>query len=250
MTKLPFPLFFALLSAAGFTPMARADFVFQTTPGAKATNNELVNAKATFSLSQDTMTVKLENLIVDQNNVGQSITGVTFKMNTTTSGASLTSSTGTQRDLQASNTGGYTFTDTPLNVPGKNNTGWGFPVSSGDQLSLDWFSRDKSITGNQVQYTLIGQPGGNNKYNNANTSLVNGAHNPPLAGPLYFFLKIPGVSATTLITDVTFFFGTAAGVKAPGVGGRVTPAPAGFVLAATGLASLGFFGLRQRRRMD
>jgi hypothetical protein len=247
MKMLPILGVLTLLAAGWMAPAARADFVFQTSPGGKASNGEVVNAKATFTLSTNAIAVKLENLIMDQKDVGQSITGVTFTLNKSTTGASLTSSTGIQRDLTASSGGGFTYTDTILNTPNKNNTGWGFPVSNGTQLSLDWFSRDKTITGGQTQYTLIGQPGSNNKYNNIDSSLTNGAHNPPLAGPLFFFLNVPGVNSTTLITDLTFFFGTSAGISAKGHS-HATPAPAAIVLAATGLGSLGLFRLYRRRR--
>src|SRR5215472_10883129 len=105
-----------LLCAAWIAPAARADFIFQTTPGGKSSGGELVNAKATLTLSTNTITVKLENLIVDQMDVGQSITGVTFTLNKSTTGASLASSMGIQRELTASLAGGFTYTDTILNT--------------------------------------------------------------------------------------------------------------------------------------
>jgi hypothetical protein len=237
-----------LLCATWIAPAARADIVYQTAPGATA-GGEAVNAKATFTVSAGAITVKLENLIVDQMDVGQSITRVTFTTNSSTAGASLASSTGIQRDLTASPGGGFTYTDTILNAPNKNNTGWGILTGS-NQLSLDWFSRDKSIAGQMAEYTLIGQPGGNNKYNNANSSLTNGDHDPSLAGPLYFTLNGSGITANTQITGVTFFFGTSLGPSAQGVLQQPTPAPApaALVLAASGLGSLGLFRLCRRRR--
>jgi hypothetical protein len=228
----------AVLACLGWaaTPAEAVPLTFQTATGATDSAGEPINAKATFTLGTNTITVALTNLIVDQTSVGQNVTALSFKISgNVTSTASLTSSSGTVRQIN----GNHTFSDS-----GPRSTGWGFDDPSGPQFTLDWFTRDKSIAGQQAQSTLVGSPGSNNKYNNANGSMTTSSHDPFLAGTLTFTIHAPGVTSSTGISNVIFSFGTTAGDDHPGF--LAAPAPPGLVLSLSGIGCvLLAFGARR-----
>jgi hypothetical protein len=238
---------------------ARAGVIYDQTFTANVANDPTaggpVHASAEFVISTSGGTtdlqITLQNLIADQLTVGQSVTGLLFDLGGSNTSGTVTyhSSSGTPRTLETNGT----FTDGSLT-----DTGWRFPptpssTESGPSITLDWFNRDKSVAGGQAQYTLIGQPGANGLYNNANTSLMNLAHTPVLAGPLLFNLSLPnGVNS---VSNVVFEFGTALGDTQPGSptgNGHQTPVPAppALTLALLGGGCLVLFGLRHRSALS
>jgi MYXO-CTERM domain-containing protein len=128
-----------------------------------------------------------------------------------------------------------TFTDAGTVSP----THWALQTS-GAQLLLN------DLTGGQPKQTLIGLPNSSGVYSNANGSIAgNGPHNPFLFGPITFTLTVPGVTAASTITEVTFSFGTTVGQDVAGI----VPEPASATLIAVGLTAVAALaGLRRRSR--
>ncbi|OAI41168.1 hypothetical protein AYO40_03750 [Planctomycetaceae bacterium SCGC AG-212-D15] len=225
---------------------ARADFVVSTPSGLVDLANEPLSAQVTFNQVGNTLTVTLQNLVVNPTSVGQDVTGLTFKLGTAET-ATLTSSSGTARTLSFVSPGVYSYSD--VAVPG--DTGWRFPGSTtsatGTQFTLDWFDRNKLVTGPNAQYTLIGQPGSDGFYHDPNSSLLGGSHAPELATSLTFNLALSS-SAPVTISDIQWEFGTTdpgdPGHLDPG---HLVPLPPSLLLSLTGVGCIGITLMYRRR---
>jgi hypothetical protein len=189
----------------------------------------------------DTITITLTNLEANPTGVAQNLSDLFF----TTSGglttsAVLTSSSGTERTVNADGT----FTDGSTVA-----TGWG--LDSG--LPLGTIHLDDLNGFDGPEHTIIGPSDGTGVYSNANGSILgNGPHNPFLAQTATFAIFVPGVTAGTAITSATFSFNTVSGDTVPGTCSRdcgitVTPEPATLTLFGSGLA---FLGARLRRKKN
>jgi hypothetical protein len=221
-----------------------------TAANAKDTAGDPVSAQAiiNFDPVNYLISISLDNLLVDPKDAGQNVTGFSFNIAGYNTGAvSLSSSSGTQRTLGSSTPA--SFQDTAVS-----SVGWG-ALTGGNLLGVDWFSRDKTITGQQAQWTLIGKPDTiSNEYTQLNGSLDNGAHNPFLAGPLTFNFSAPGdLSSLTAnsFSNFQFAFGTSPGDD---VGGTpriavTAPVPPSLALAGAGMLTLlAGRGLKRVRR--
>ena len=184
----------ALLLAV--VPASAAISQFQT-PVGSSTGGQPVSAKVTFTTSENTIDVLLENLQANPTSVTQCISGLFLTLDGGQDGGSLLSSSGLERTVA----GNDTFTDGAM-VP----TGWSFSNLAG-LVSLN-------VLGTQTAPAnlVIGPPGANNLYSNANGSIAgNGPHNPFLGLSATFRLSVQGVTANTLINEATFQFNTSPG---------------------------------------
>lgn len=187
---------------------------FQTPVGA-TTGGLPVNAKVTFTTSANTVDVLLENLQANPVSVTQCLSGLLFELDGGQTGGTLVSSSGIDRFV--ANDG--TFTDGAVSA-----SGWGFTNLPPANLNV-------LGTPTAPTHVIIGPPGAGNLYTAANGSIRgNNAHNPFFAQSATFSLNVPGVTANTGITSVTFQFNTAPGNTV------TVPEPAALGLGGLGLA--------------
>lgn len=178
-----------------------------------------------FNITDDTVDITLDNLESNPTDVSQNLSDLSFTLSTTpTSSGTLSSSSGTE--LTVNGNGSYTV---------------GSAVATGWVLSETGPSFELTVLGtpSAPTHTIIG-PSSNGtysggSYSNANGSIAgNNAHNPFLESGVTFAIAVPGVTALTTVTSVTFSFGTTAGVDLPG-----TPqVPEPFELGLTGAGLL------------
>ena len=171
-----------------------------------------VNAQAILTTGTNSVSISLTNLQSNPTSIAQTLSDLEFTLSTTPSGASTLqpSSVGTERTVNADKT----FTDGSVVAPG-----WAL-TASGPELTLDLIG-----TATAPKHTIIGGPdAGTNMYSSANGSIAgNGANNPFLAGTVSFHLIVPGITAETTVTGVTFSFSTTAGNNVPGQVATNTP---------------------------
>ena len=208
---------------------------FQTAPGATTTYNGTtlpVSAGADFTLGTTGLSLTLFDYSIDPTSVQQNVSDIYFRVFTAsgpyTGPVSIAGLQGTA--VTVSNSGAFTLL--PLwSVPADS---WTIAFESG---TANTYHLNALGTGTP-NYTVIG--GASDQYHQG--SFGTSSHNPFLASGVTFFLDFG--QTITGIDSVTFSFGTAPGITAPGVS-RQTPEPA--VLGMTG-ASLILVSLVLRRR--
>ncbi|MCC7085868.1 MAG: hypothetical protein IT427_12775 [Pirellulales bacterium] len=204
---------------------------YQTVPGSTI-GGEPVDARATFTTSTDTIAVKIENFQADPISPKSVVYDVLFNVSTGQNTGTITSTTGIERTIIS----GGTYTDTGL----VSNTDWGL-FTSGANLHLD-----RLAAPGQKKHGVIGPPNaGTNKYDAAGGALTGGPHNPFWGGSADFVLNVPGVTANSSITAISFSFDTSAGNDVPA---QLVPEPAGVVLGSLGLICLTYRHGRRRER--
>ena len=199
-----------LAAAVGISGTALAGtFTFVTPSGATDAAGDPVNAEAIFTTSAGMLSITLQNLLVNQKDVGQNISDLFFTFNNVTAGGSLSSSSGLERTVHPDGT----FTDGSMV-----STGWAFSVTGG-VFHLNGLAGAADVPA----HTTLGGPDGSNLYSNSNAS-INGEvghpkhpnpHNPFLVGDVTFTLAIAGINSDTTINGVIFSFGTAPGDNVP-----------------------------------
>src|SRR5262249_44489708 len=125
-------------------------------------------------------------------------------------------------------------------------TDLGSQTFSGSSLGAVWTLTSlagdvTALGGGQPDYMIIGPADSSGLYPNANSSVLN--FNAHFQKSATFVLSAPGVSGSSVISDVKFSFGTGPDSFAPG---SLVPAPSGLVLAPTALPVLGLGYLRRR----
>jgi hypothetical protein len=217
-------------------------FFVHPSVSSSGTGNNEETATATFTTGQNSVTITLQNLIVNQRDVGQNVSDLFFKLSTEQSSGSISSSSAIARTVA----GNGSFSD-----GGSVATAWSLGFVSGTGISTGFHLDDLNGMPITPAHTLLGQPGPGNVYGNANNSITgNVPHNPFLAGTATFVLTIAGVTADSTISQATFSFGTTsgddhAGTIVPPV--NPVPEPTSLVLALTAMVPLGIVGLRARR---
>jgi len=219
----------AALSAlvlAAFASIASATDITLTTPIGATTSGGAVDASAEFITGAGTLTIILDNLFADPKSIAQLLSGIDFTLSDLATTGSLTSSSGQQ--LTVASNGSYTTGATT-------STGWGVDnnVLGGIELTALGFSSPAQL--------IIGAPGAGNTYNNANSSITNGVHDPFLNQTATFTLAIAGLTASDKVTGATFLFGTT-----PGVDQVSAPEPSSLEMLGMGL--IGLVGLGAFRR--
>ncbi|MDA8351089.1 MAG: PEP-CTERM sorting domain-containing protein [Pseudomonadota bacterium] len=211
--------------------------VFQTASGA-TTSGGPVSASASFALSANTLQITLADLLVNPNNVGQLLSGLSFSINGFTSGT-LSSSSGQQ--VIVSSFGVPTY--------GSLGTTTGWVLQSGFDL-CDICNSGKGAFA--PAGLIIGPPASDGNYTDAGGSIAgNSAHNPFINQTATFNLDIMGLSAGDTVSSVLFRFGTEYGTQTStgectsGCGSTV-PEPGALALFAAGLGALGIALSRKR----
>ena len=177
-------------------------YTFATASGATESGGNAVDASATFTTSANTVTISVDNLIVNQTTVAQNISDLFFTLGGTGSSANsgtIGSSGGNLVNIDGSGT--------PTSGGVASSTGWVFSFSAGTGFHLNGLG-----AANTPAYTILGAPNGSGIYSAANGSIAgNGPHNPFLDQIATFTLSIAGLTADTTITSATLSFGTTSG---------------------------------------
>jgi hypothetical protein len=172
-----------------------------------------VNATAIFSIGNDFVTISLTNLLSDPKSAGQLLSGLQFTLTSGSANGTLGSSSAIIRRVVK----GGSFTD-----QGPSATGWALDTNNGTFL-LCALCNDLGAIG--PKRLLLGEANSNTGiYTSANSSIAgNKPHNPFTAGTSVFIVNAPGAVAGDMVSNVTFFFGTAGGASGvPGVGVAVS----------------------------
>jgi hypothetical protein len=181
--------------------------------------------------------VNLENLLVDPLAVDQVITGVSFVLNLDdTNAVSLVSSSGrlilTPVDGSA-----------PKNDSLDTINHWGVSSSASKGSTTITLT---AFTGSGPPLDgIIGNPGSNGEYNNANSSITNGHAAPFILQDGTFSLCLPGVTASTTISQVMFTVGTT-DTKTINSASLATPEPGSISLMIIGALLIGAGSWRRR----
>jgi len=214
----------ALVLMLGLAALAPASTVTVSTPAGQMVGGQPVDATATVTTGAGTVTIAVDNNIVDPVAVIQNVSDLFLTLSGDAGTGSLTGSAGLERTVNSNGT----FTDGSVV-----STGWVLENLAGPIYHLNGLGAAAFVPA----HTIIGEPAGSGTYASANNSIAgNGPHNPFLAGTVTFDLAIAGVTADTTLTSFTFSFGTVAGNDVP------VPTP-GIPLPAAGWAGLSLLGL-------
>jgi len=223
------------VAVVSFAGAALANSYTFTTPGGSVDSaGDPVNASASFTTGNGTLSISLSNLLVNQKDVGQNISDLFFT-------------------LSSNSTSGTIGTDGPdplVNVDASGN------ASSGGTGAAGWNLTFNAVTGFHLDglngatstpaHTILGAPGPGGTYSNANGSIAgNSPHNPFINQTATWTLNIAGVSSTTAVTSATFSFGTTSGNNVPGTPNIPNVPDGGSTLTLLG-AALGGLGLVRR----
>lgn len=206
------------------TASTHASVVMYETPDGATVGGHPVDVQATFSTGPGTVSITVENILVDPASVIQNLSRLTFTLDTGETNGTIGSSSGLERTVNNN----HTFTDGMI-LP----TGWELDVAP---LSLH-------VLGTVIgpAHTILGSDGGNGIYDGAGGSIAgNNAHNPFLTGVVTFVVNVPGVTMDSSVNNAIFGFGTSEGNNIPG---RRVPEPTTLAM----IASAGMALLRRRR---
>ena len=238
----------AALSLVGILAAGTANaspIVFQTAQGA-TTSGGAVDASASFALGANSLDITLNDLLVNPNNVGQLLSGLSFSINGFTSGT-LLSSSGLLVTVGDGGSTTYAGADST--------TGWVLQLQPTFDLCDICNNLLTPSKGALAPAGLIIGPDVNGVYSDANGGIAgNSGHNPFVSESATFDLSIAGLTSSDSVSSVLFRFGTkfgkqtSNGVCTSGCGAASVPEPGALALFAAGLGSLGFALSRKRRQ--
>jgi len=217
-----------LVTGASAPGTANAGFVLTV----NSTNNNAnpIHAQALFDFGNGTLTVTIQNLVVNPSAINQSISGLNFTIQGLNTPLILASSSGLERIVS-----GPSYTNGSVGT-----TGWGLQAGQSTGYS---FINAMGFVG--PSHTLIGEPGVGG-YTAAGSSITNGPQNPALAGPIVFNFTNPELTPSSIVTNNFVQFGTDKSNRFVGTI-AAAPAPESMLLLAQGLALATGYGLWRRR---
>ena len=183
----------ALVLVLAYGGPANADVIFQVegpTPGGP------VDATADFTLGNGTLHIVLTNLLQNPTSDAQLVAGVTFTVSGASGSGLLTSASGLDSSVNTK-LGTYTA-GVASTLPH-----WSL-LSTGDLSTLSGSKPNELIIGPDDHGgfdPLLGN------YTHANSSISQ--HNPVVLGIGTFDLSMPGITGSSIISDVSIQFGTA-----------------------------------------
>jgi len=184
-----------------------------TTAQGATVNGISVAASAAFTHGDGTIAVSVSNTLADPRSAAQLLNGVAFTLNTGQTTGTMGDNSAPIRKVQK----GGTFVDLGIQP-----TGWALASNLNGGLGLCVLCTDLGAAG--PSHLMIGPSASTGTYASANASIAgNKPHNPFTTDQATFILNVPGVTANTVITGVTFTFGTQAGQAAPGTCTAVGP---------------------------
>ena len=204
------------------TSPALANFQQFFTPPGSTAGGQPVSAEADFTTTAGQIQIVLTNLEANPRSIIQAISDLFFSAGgLTTVGAGSFNAAGSYIDIAA---------DKSVSAAGSNLFNWALTNSAGT------YHLNKLCGPCGGPAGLIIGPG---PYTNANASIAgNGPHNPFANQTVTFTLALAGVTASTLISNVVFSFGTETGTNV------AVPIPAAAWLFVSGL--LGLIGIARR----
>jgi len=219
----------AVVASIAWAPGHANTYNFAT-PDGSVVGDGPVSASATFATSANSIQITLTDLLANPTSVGQLVSDISFRADGLTSG-----------------TGG-------ANVPSANYVAVGAGgITSAGACCANWaLTSDNGIyhltalaggahTG--PAYLIIGPADASGVYSDANGSIArNRPHNPFIEESAFFTLAVTGATASTVISDVVFSFGTQEGVNVPAM--TAVPIPAALWLFGSGLLAFGAIAKR------
>jgi hypothetical protein len=188
------------------------------TPSGYTLSGLPVNATASFTLNEGSISLTLTNLQQNPTSIAQLISGITFNVS------------------GASGSGGLTTVNSGLvstiSAGGSYTAGVSDPLTRWTASQLETLITLTTLSGGTPNRLIIGPAG----YSNANPSIT-GVHNPSVLESATFNITIPGVTSTSTLSNVTFLFGS-------GPTAVPVPIPGALLLFGPGVA--GLIALRRR----
>lgn len=239
-----------VLTIFAFTPMpAQADFMF-TASGTNGSDGT-VSAEGYFVLGNNTITLYLANLDNPTNNQGQGISGVKFSVSGLSSNISVSSVSGDVVTLKNGGSFSSPVYETFNSSSSPPYADWAFTNSTNPTVMTDVGNSLTShphymILGPNAQFSGNGGKNFNPYFESQATSEFT---SPPTQGDaVVFVLNAPGVTSSSTISGVRFYFGTGPDTSVsgtssvpgtpPGSPPPAVPAPPSVVLLGIGLGVL------------
>ena len=188
-----------------------------------------VDATAEFTLGNGTLKIVLTDLLQNPTSDGQLISGISFNVSGASGSSVLASASGLDSFIDSQN-GSYTA-GVASTLPH-----WSL-LSSGDLTTLSGQKPNELIIGPDDHGGFDPALG---KYSDANSSISQ--HNPVVLGTGTFDLSIPGVTGSSIISEVSMQFGTAGYSLDP----VSVPEPSSLTLSALPIVLMGLAALRRK----
>ena len=230
-------LFYSLVfvSSAAF-----ATVITYTTPPLSSTNDGSVDASATFTTGDGTLSISLHDLLANPRSAGQLLSDLEFALDGLNGNGTSTLTSSASQEISIGDDGTST-----LGSFGP--TGWTLQGADTNNLTLCVIcSPDNAAIG--PAHLIIG-PG---PYTNANGSIAgNRPHNSFLDQTALFTISNPSINSATTVASVLFSFGTQPGITVGGVARQPDvppssiPEPRTFALFA--IASIMALTIRRRK---
>jgi hypothetical protein len=199
--------------------------------GTGTTPDGAVHASATITAGAGTISISLTDLQANQISSGQTVSGLVFTISGITS-VSLNSATGPLLNVNDNGT--------ETSVAGSISH-WGAGITSGTTVRMATVGQFAS--GGQPEYLIVGPtPNQNNGFDN---------FNPYIDGTGTFTLNAAGVTSQSIISNVSFLFGTEKNtfsVAADPI--TAVPEASTWAMMILGFAGVGFMAYRRRSNLS
>jgi len=234
----------ALVLTIGIGARQTSAQAIYATPANSSDKDGSVDAQAAFTIDpiNGQIHIDVTNLLKDQTSDGQSISVILFTVSQGPGNDTLTTPTATELTLNGSKHPDGTYSTNA----GQSITHWLLQSAANDSnIEIG------TLTDAKPHDLIIGAPGANGKYNNANASMLQ--HNPSVDQVLDLTLNVQGLTSQTTLSSVIFQFGTTEGservdgsYQSGSPYGPAVPEPAFYQMSA--LMVLGGIGVLRLRR--